>query len=138
MGEAVNGAELMTDVVMHGDVDVIEMAIAHEIRAAQKLLFGGRSEDLQRSREPEFLHRALDCDRACQHDRAVDVVALAVSRSTSDNLGPGGRAGGLRVLRIGGVFGVHCNHRVAGAKGGEKSRREPRDPALDREAFVLE
>ena len=125
MREAVHGAELMADVVVHGDVDVVKIAIAHKIRAAQKLLLGRRSKDLQRSRELEFLHRALDCARACQHDRTVDVVPLAVSRGTSDNLSSGGRTGGLRVLRIGVVFGVHCNHRAAGAKGGEKSRREP-------------
>ena len=124
--------------VVHGDVDVVEMAVAHEIGTAQELLLGGRSEDFQGSRETELLHRALGRDRARDHDRAVDVVALAVSRGAWDDLGPRGRAGRLRVLGVGVVFGVHGDHRPARAEGGEKRRREPRDAALDREALILE
>ena len=53
--EPVGRAELAADMIVEGEVDVVEPAVAHEIGPADELLLGWPAEHLQRALEPEFL-----------------------------------------------------------------------------------
>jgi hypothetical protein len=130
--------ELLADMRRERDVDVVEIAVAHEIGPADELLFGRRAEHLQRALEAEFLHRGLSGERAGDQHGAVDVVALAMAWRALDDRGRFHGSGLLRIVRVGIVFGVQRHHRLARAVGRTETRREARDAALDLETALLQ
>ena len=138
LDHAVVGAEPVEDVIVEGEIDIVEQPVAHEIRTAQQLLFGGCTEDLERAGKREFLHRVADRQRGRDHHGGIGVVPLAMARRAGDDLGALRDAGLLAVRRIGIVFGVDRDDRRAVPIGRDERRRKARNAALDAEAVPLE
>jgi hypothetical protein len=136
--QAVRRRELAVDVVVERHVDVVEVAVTHEVGPAQELLFRRCTDDLDRPGQAEAFHRVAHGERRTHHHRAVDVVTFAVPGRIGDDLGLRGDAGGLRVGWVRIVLAVDRDHRrpasVRRDEGGWKSG----DSALDFEAVRLE
>ena len=69
LDEPVADAEFGGDVRRDGDVDVVEISLAHKVGPADKLLLSGRAEHLQRALQAVLLHRLLGRERAGDHHR---------------------------------------------------------------------
>ena len=106
LNQAVADAEIGADVIVEGRVNIVEPAVAHEVRAADKLFFRRSAKHLQRTLKTKLCHRGLRGQRTRDQHRRVDVVALAVAGRILDDRPVLGNAGRLRVVGIGIVFGV--------------------------------
>jgi hypothetical protein len=103
--------------IRESNVDVVEPAVAHEIGPADQLLLGGRAEHLEGALEAEAVDRGLGGERGGDQHRTVGVMAFAMARRAVDDGFLLGEPGDLRIVRIGIVFGMDCDHRFAAAAG---------------------
>ena len=81
---AVAGREPFADVQVDDRVDVLEIAGAHEERAACDLLLRRPVRNRDRARQVVALHHLLDRERGERGDAAVRVVSLHVARAVLD------------------------------------------------------
>ena len=137
--QPVDRAELAGDVIVKGDVDIVEIAVAHEIGSAQQLLFGGRAEDLERALELELLHRMAQRQGDAETITArIDVVTFAMSGRAGDDLA---RSVTPDFCEFDGLASYSVwmrDDRRAAAVGREESRGKAGDAALDAKAVLIE
>src|SRR5215813_771659 len=130
--------ELGTNMVVERDIDIVEPAVADEIRPADELLLRRPAEHLEGAAEAEALHRLLGRDRGRDQHGGIDVMTFAMAGCTFDNEALLGHTGGLRVVRATVVLGMDRDDRMAGAVACAEAGRKARDAALDFEPRLLE
>ena len=131
-------AEIVADVREERDVDVLEEALAHEVRLGPDQLLGRARPDADRARQLLALHDLLHRDRGGDVHRLPGVVALAVPGRAFDHRRVVGDAGLLRRLRDAVDVGAERDHRLARSPRRHERGRDAGDPLLHGEAVLLE
>ncbi len=136
--QAVAGREHLVDVQVDDGVDVLEVASAHDERAARELLLGRPEGDRDRARNVVPGHHLLH--RECRHggDPAVGVVAFHVAGPARHQRLALIGARRLRAARQGIDLGDDRDLGMAGAVFGPETGRHAGAPELDPEACCRE
>ncbi len=121
-------------------VDILEHAGADETGLAAQQLLGDAGPDHQRPRRVRADHPVLHRQRRDDVHRLPAIVSLAMPRCALDHRLAPRDAGRLAGLRDAVDIAAQRDHRAVGAVRPPRRppRRQARDVALDREAFLLE
>ena len=116
----------------------LKQPCAHQVCLGPELLFTDARPELDRARELGSLHQPFDRNRGRDVEGLTRIMALAVSRRAIDQRFVTSDARFLRSLGDAVDVGAERDHRLARSPGRHPGRRNARDAAFDREAFLLE